>query len=325
MTFKNQKEEVMEIELTSYGKHLLSKGKFRPSFYAFFDDDILYDAEYTGEAEEQNYAQTRILEETPRSKVQVNFLGLETEVKKQIEEARTQKKKLKDSFQPTKEKHYTLTTPLGRSSVSEDYYPSWEATLYGANFESQTQAKVNEHQTILIPQMNIEDLVYLSEVVEAEESKEYEFKYDNGKAIEITNKDIVIEIDEIHTDSLRENFDVEVFIIEDVLENGAQTENLIQLSFKKDLKENVVDGILIDNLPETASTEELDETYVEYYLDIDIDRDIDVSRLCKLGYRTDYSKRGYIRVECEDIEEGASMSEVYDPFAPPVEPFGDDC
>ena len=61
MTFKNQKEEVIEIELTSYGKHLLSKGKFKPAFYAFFDDDILYDSEYAGSEEAQNYAQTRIL------------------------------------------------------------------------------------------------------------------------------------------------------------------------------------------------------------------------------------------------------------------------
>ncbi len=43
MTFFNKKEEVIEIELTQYGKYLLSKGKFRPVFYAFSDDEILYD------------------------------------------------------------------------------------------------------------------------------------------------------------------------------------------------------------------------------------------------------------------------------------------
>ena len=98
MTFKNQKEEVIEIELTSYGKHLLSKGKFHPTFYAFFDDDVLYDAEYAGPEEEQNYAQTRILEETPRLRVQTTYTGLETEIERQIENARTQDKKLKDAF-----------------------------------------------------------------------------------------------------------------------------------------------------------------------------------------------------------------------------------
>ena len=38
MAFFNKKEEVMDIELTQYGKYLLSQGKFKPVFYAFFDE-----------------------------------------------------------------------------------------------------------------------------------------------------------------------------------------------------------------------------------------------------------------------------------------------
>ena len=37
MTFFNKKEEVLDIELTPHGKGLLSQGKFRPSYYLFFD------------------------------------------------------------------------------------------------------------------------------------------------------------------------------------------------------------------------------------------------------------------------------------------------
>lgn len=324
MAFKDKKEEVIEIEMTSFGKNLLSKGKFKPVYYAFFDDDIMYDAQYAGEAEEQNYAQTRILEETPRLAVQTNYLGLETEVKKQIEEARTQKKMLKDSFQSTKERHYALTSPLGKASVSTDYYPSWDITLYGSTFDSQEIAKTGDEQSILIPQMNLSDLTYLTKVVEVEEGKKYDNEYNNGRAIEITENDFIVEIDELHTDSLRENYDIEVFIVEEATENGMEVENLQQLFFRKDIRDNVVDGILIDEVPNT-NVEDIDETYVEFYLDIDIDRDIEVSKLCKLGYRTDFSKRGYIRVECDEGAEGATMDQVYDPFAPPVDPFGDDC
>ena len=32
MSFFNKKEEVLEIELTQYGKHLLSKGEFVPVY-----------------------------------------------------------------------------------------------------------------------------------------------------------------------------------------------------------------------------------------------------------------------------------------------------
>ena len=41
MTFFNKKEEIIEIKLTSYGKHLLSKGVFNPVHYKFFDEDII--------------------------------------------------------------------------------------------------------------------------------------------------------------------------------------------------------------------------------------------------------------------------------------------
>ena len=39
MVFYNKKEEVLEIRLTSFGKTLYSKGKLKPVFYSFFDDD----------------------------------------------------------------------------------------------------------------------------------------------------------------------------------------------------------------------------------------------------------------------------------------------
>ena len=62
MAFKDKKEEVLEIELTAFGKHLLSKGKFKPVYYSFFDDDVVYDWKYSGDSQEdQNYAETRIL------------------------------------------------------------------------------------------------------------------------------------------------------------------------------------------------------------------------------------------------------------------------
>ena len=41
--FFDKKEDVMDIQLTQYGKHLLSKGEFSPTYYAFYDQDIIYD------------------------------------------------------------------------------------------------------------------------------------------------------------------------------------------------------------------------------------------------------------------------------------------
>ncbi len=71
MAFFNKKEEVIDIQLTQYGKHLLSKGEFRPVSYAFFDDNILYDSAYAGlRTEAQNSIEPRIQEDTPALKTQ---------------------------------------------------------------------------------------------------------------------------------------------------------------------------------------------------------------------------------------------------------------
>jgi len=90
MEFFDQKEEVIDIELTQYGKHLLSLGKFKPAEYAFFDDDVLYDIKYSAISdkddtdsthrteieEDQNKSKERI-KDTPRIKAQHNFTDRE--------------------------------------------------------------------------------------------------------------------------------------------------------------------------------------------------------------------------------------------------------
>ena len=68
MSFFDQKQEVMDVKLTQFGKELLSRGVFRPAYYQFFDDNILYDASYANITETQNDAEVRILDETPRLK-----------------------------------------------------------------------------------------------------------------------------------------------------------------------------------------------------------------------------------------------------------------
>lgn len=331
MTFKNQKEEVLEIELTSYGKHLLSKGKFKPTFYAFFDDDIIYDNEYANSPEEQNEAQTRILEETPRTRVQTNYSGVETEVEKQIEAARSGDKELKDAFQSTKERHYSLAAPLGNSSIASEYAPSWDVTLYGGEFIQQTRVKSGDHQTAQIPQMDMDDIMYKASIVKKQLTAPVQsifdtnFEvYENGNSIEVEHSDFILEIDELHTDSLKENYEIEVFIVEEDTVNNNVVETLVPLSFKKQLKGNVIDGILVDDVEKNLNIE-LDETYVEYYLDIDFDSDIRKSRLCELGYSTDFSKRGHIKVDCGASKKTSRMGEVYEDLEQNLPISGDDC
>ena len=82
MKFFNKQEQVIDLQLTQYGKYLLSTGKFKPVFYAFFDDGILYDPEYAYGPQEQKDIQNRIKSETPTLGTQYNYVGVESEVRK---------------------------------------------------------------------------------------------------------------------------------------------------------------------------------------------------------------------------------------------------
>mgnify|MGYP003142231761 CR=1 FL=1 len=42
MEFFNKKQDVLDLQLTGYGKQLLSRGLFKPFYYTFSDDGVLY-------------------------------------------------------------------------------------------------------------------------------------------------------------------------------------------------------------------------------------------------------------------------------------------
>lgn len=60
MKFLDRKEQVLELDLTQYGKSLLSRGKFKPVYYAFFDDDVIYDGQYASVSEISTQSSDRI-------------------------------------------------------------------------------------------------------------------------------------------------------------------------------------------------------------------------------------------------------------------------
>lgn len=77
MKFLDKKEEVLDTVLTPYGEYLLSVGRLKPEYYAFFDDNILYESQYGRPNEsperEQNSIEPRIQEDTPQLATQTVF------------------------------------------------------------------------------------------------------------------------------------------------------------------------------------------------------------------------------------------------------------
>ena len=123
-TFLNKKEQVIDFELTPYGKYKFSQGELRPAYYSFYDHDILYDGHYgvfqDDQTEVQNNIVTRI-KETPRLKVQAHF---SSSVGNTIKAPNIGKAE----FINLSEANYTFMKPIGNNSPFSDYAPAWHIT-----------------------------------------------------------------------------------------------------------------------------------------------------------------------------------------------------
>ena len=58
MSFFDKKQDVLDVKLTQFGKNLLARGAFKPVYYRFFDDDVLYNADAADIEETQNTGST---------------------------------------------------------------------------------------------------------------------------------------------------------------------------------------------------------------------------------------------------------------------------
>jgi len=305
MAYFNKKEEVLQIKLTQYGKHLLSKGKLKPVYYAFFDDDIIYDSSCAGFEERQNEAEARIQEETPSLKVQHIFSGAETNIKKLTTSANPLDYWEKDLPYPqhTEDHHYSFgASPLGTSTHGIQKAPSYLVNFLIGEMTGSSYYQTGSHQTLRIPQLDV-DLYYETSFSYDKEDEttvslrgpgglELGGTFPDGSKINVKENHILIEISENNTEFSNKNFDIEVFLMEDTDALNFKTPGIDTESVNKkvDLKplyfvksvENIVDNILKDPDPSTRETNlDLDSSYVQHYFDLYADSEIDPSIICK--------------------------------------------
>ena len=283
MTFFNKKTDVIGVELTQYGKHLLSIGKFKPTYYDFFDNDILYDGQYGSITESRNDIQERIKNGTPYSKPQYLFYGVETKIKEQLkikhqleQQARSEGKKINEaiSVQQPEDKLYFTSSPLGTSNLSNKL-PVFNVFTYNTQISSSSEYKELNSSYLTTPQITMnkslynifsepaEDLTTTPEFYEignnfAENS---EIIFNDGNTIKVDKQSIIIEINELNIKQLGENFDIELYEITSSLK-GRETYK--QLYFSNNADSNV-----------TAR----DSTLVEYYFTVKLDEQIDTKSL----------------------------------------------
>ena len=262
--FLNQKEEVIQIELTPYGKQQFSKGEFKPVYYAFYDNDILYDGVYGGLTESQNAIATRILKNTPRLEPLVSFTSSVDPV------VTLDSLNSVNDFNQRAPYVAPYNRYIGTSSPWSDYMPSWYVVvdnLSDVPLSGTTNYRVDNTIPVVTASLMIK--------YETEELEDGSLFYYLNK-----NENITLDVQELNTlFKVNGNYDVEIFKVD----NSNRLHSLQFINPDSEFAANLFYQAEAGTLSETIEgTEEdilyaypeLDDTYVEYYLDILLDQQI---------------------------------------------------
>jgi hypothetical protein len=283
-TFFDQKEEVLDLELTPYGETLVSLGKFKPEYYAFFDDDVLYDGGYADITESQNDIEPRIQTNTPQLKTQYLFSGLETNLSPQIEAIQALPREAMfgplegvdhdvpawgldvreedyATFPPLIDQEYALAEPMGTMKIGSEHAPAWDikvlqGELSGAINYLTASASGLEGNVKRIPQLdfNLNYKVVVGNVNYFDINGPISTRiispvYDDGTFLYLTEDrpSLIFSIDELNAAEDTE-YEIEVFLVQDgsELPNGESSGPVLKpLLFDKQVQQ-VVNGILLD-------------------------------------------------------------------------------
>ena len=302
MTFFNKKEDVINIELTPYGRSLLAKGTLLPSYYAFFDDDILYDIVAAGatDPEDQNLIQTRILDETPRLKAQRDLQSPEGLIFRYEREQ-------KNHRPHTQLKLNYLTEPLGTSEQTSDYGPAWKSLFLQGEITGSVNTVLTGSDVYLrqIPQINatieytmqVKNSINLPPVQGQRTPSRAPVSqiYRDGTYLDIIEKQILCQLKEKDGFLFKDGLEMEVYLYEDTADT-----NLIPLKFRP-VSGQIKDGVLLDESEDNYV--EIDSSYLEYYMNINFDADIPNRDIC-LGIQQLKSQdiELDLDIECPDEE-----------------------
>jgi len=347
--FINKKEQVFDIQLTPYGKYLISMGTLQPEYYAFFDDNIIYDGNYAGITETQNEIGQRIKKDTQYLEGLVLFENVE-DVLTNTNPAITQDGSGVNYFEvdvnpiqiTSKKDSYRYTSMIGDAHLDgeQQIAPAWKVvTLNGIITSSDLSDSKND---IKIPQVNI-DLNYEKRITDMDlgiELREEHLRkaiartkpFSDNKLIELISDDLLIYVEELNTDMLTENFDIEIFEIEnDGAITGDQTVNkkdaFKRKYFKEDHQKIMGSRMTEESLsafdPIDDDVRNIDLNYttssVGYYFDVLKDYQIDPEIACKSA--SVFNNQTYYIDLDFDCSEVIEQTNVYmDLYGPVTEP-----
>jgi hypothetical protein len=285
MTFFNKKTEVMQIEMTPYGRYLYSIGKFMPHSYEFVDDDVLYKT--ANSTESQEAAHSRILNETPKSKINRAFQDEAPEVQSPpvMSEMRVMTKKMNQ--------RQSGLYSLGRSAYSGSNIPLMQMTMLQGEISGSEMNYVvsttshGQGGEVLIPQIEV-DLNFKATLRNTlDPSDDYDGEsvqsttFDDGTFVDIRYIEPIIHLKEFNSFYEKENFEIEVFKVTGV--SGDQT--LAPLKMNKKISAIINDLLSISDADEDifdlGHQHVSGPEFVDYFFEIQVDNEIPPEELCK--------------------------------------------
>ena len=263
--FFDQKEEVINIELTPYGRQQFASGTLSPAYYAFYDKSIIYDGTYANIVETQNQVTNRIANETPRIKPTARFTSNPGSVFS-LASARN-----RDDFSQDNVWNAPFYRTLGNSDPNSIYNPSWKINVLDiSDVGFHPSASYNADNTI--PQMSA-TLNINYESLNIPDSEETILTL-------IGSDKFVIDIQELNTVFKGNgNFDIEVYVsgtdglhkslgfINDKSDKAASLSNQLDPYTLASTIQGTEDDI-------NNSFPVLSEDFVEFFLDISVDDEI---------------------------------------------------
>lgn len=293
MKFLDQKEQVIDLQLTQHGKRLLSQGIFKPVYYAFGDDDVLYDSDYASASynERQSDIEPRIQEKTPRLSVQANYASAESLVPNDASLLSQRLPRYNYALKEDPDKHTPIKFKLGTSSPQSDKLPAWSVAFLNGELSGSSYTYTDvEGEIHYIPQLNAKinynikiktkpPATLAAEVLgilnpDEDVLGELSPVHADGSFVEVKDDYILLRILENNVPFSKENYDLEVY---DVLRDGAE---LRPLSLSSDREENQflvedVDGSDAGDLNDRVSE-------ADYYVEALVDDEVDPRLLTSL-------------------------------------------
>ena len=295
MTFFNKKEDVLKIELTPHGRRLLSQGKLKPEYYSFLDDDVLYDGAQGGVSENNSQTKNRILSETPYMKPQTNYKGVESSL----------------SNEDNKSEQVTyLQQKIGTNNTAEVRAAGWNATALLGEINT-TSLTLTGSTTATQPIPQLEMILEYTMSVGNQNKLEISnsgllFNTElptlvkpDGSFVDIIEEQILLNIFERNGFFHKDSYEVEVYLYE-------SDEIEIDRKLKFYQQDRQIENNMYVEGPDISADipEDLTKEYVEYYMDISVDKEIPEEDICE-GLRRLKAKDIFLdlEVECPDRDD----------------------